>query len=342
MRIALLLAHSIEEWHQVRLMHELGHEVFSIGAYIDPAHPGDDKRPPLPDVPFLEDLAKAVWSTPTPADNPDTLWAAKATLPDAVIDWADVFIVHHREWEWVVSNWPRIRHKRVIWRTVGQSLHDNESIMRELRPEGLQIVRYSPNERVIPYYAGEDALIRFWADPDELNGWTGEDAIVANVTQDMRGRGSWTGWDFWVEATQGLPAYPAGPKSEQWGGAGSLSYPGLIDYLRRARVYCYTGTFPASYTLGLIEAMMVGVPVLAAGPHRWNAFAHAPYAPKLYEAHELATGWSDSPMHIARAARDLLEDRDLAAEWSTRTREAAIATFGLPRIREQWRRFLEG
>jgi hypothetical protein len=32
-------------------------------------------------------------------------------------------------------------------------------------PEGLEIVRYSPMERNIPGYIGEDALIRFYKDP---------------------------------------------------------------------------------------------------------------------------------------------------------------------------------
>ena len=39
--IVLLLAHSIEEHDQLRLLADIGHQVFSIGGYIDPRHPHD-------------------------------------------------------------------------------------------------------------------------------------------------------------------------------------------------------------------------------------------------------------------------------------------------------------
>jgi hypothetical protein len=45
-RILLCLSHSIEEYDQLRLLHSLGHEVASIGGYIDPANPHVDIRPP--------------------------------------------------------------------------------------------------------------------------------------------------------------------------------------------------------------------------------------------------------------------------------------------------------
>ena len=341
MNVVLMLAHSIEEYQQVKLLSDLGYNVFSIGAYIDPRSPGDDKRPPLPDVPFHEDLAKAVWATPTPPDNADTLWAAKGNLPDAVIDWADVIICHHVEWLWLLGNWPRIRHKRVVWRTVGQSTHENEGRMATLRRDGLQIVRYSPKERNIPYYAGEDALIRFWMDESEWSGWTGSDRRIGNVTQDMRGRGAWCGWDFWEAATDGLPVYPAGPKSEQWGGAGALSYDGLKEYLRNIGAYLYTGTFPASYTLGLIEALMTGVPVVAAGPGRWeHGFRALPYGYKLYEAHDLAPLWSQTPDGAARELAHLINEPAYAKKIGDAGREVAKAIFGKDVIAAQWKEFL--
>lgn len=336
-----MLAHSIEEWHQVRLMHDLGHAVFSIGAYINPAQPGDDKRPALPEVPFHEDLARAVWATPTPPDNHDTLWAAKNDLPQEVIDWADVFIVHHIEWRWIVGNWSRMRGKRVIWRTVGQSTHENERRMIPYRRDGLQIVRYSPRETAIPYYAGADAIIRFWVDAEELGGWTGRDEVVGNVTQDMRGRGAFCGWSFWQEATEGLRAYPAGPRSDEWGGVGSLTYPGMLEYLRGIRAYLYTGTYPASYTLGLLEAMATGTPVVAATSRRWrDEFPVMPYTADLYEAHELAPLVADTPQEAGALLRELLRDREFAADASARGRRRILDEFALDKVREEWRKFL--
>lgn len=340
-----MLAHSIEEWHQVRLMHDLGHEVVSIGAYLDPARPGDDKRPALPQVPFHADVAAAVSAAPCSPDMPDDhLWGAKDHLPDAVIEWGDVFIVHHCEWRWLAGgNFDRLKAagKRVIWRTVGQSTHENEARMALLRAQGLQVVRYSPKERAIPYYIGEDRLIRFWIDPAEYPGWEPRDMRVGNVTQDMRGRSGWTGWQWYQEATDGLPVYPAGPRSEQWGGAGMLSYDNLRAYLSTIGAYVYTGTFPASLTLGALEAMMAGVPIVAAGPRRWGReFGGLPYGDRLYEVHELVPLWADDPYQARGMLSRLLHDPDWARSISTKQREVAEAMFAYDKVRADWAEFL--
>jgi hypothetical protein len=188
--------------------------------------------------------------------TPDNLRAAKEHIPDDIIDWADVIICHHYEHTWLVPQWERIRHKRVIWRTVGQSVEGNEAMMTPLRKQGLEIVRYSPKERNIPNYAGEDALIRFYKDPEEWGGWVGTDARVINITQHLRQREPYTNWGFWEQATQGLPRMALGPGSEAIGGSGELTYDEMRTWLQTARCYLYTGTQPASYTLGLIEALM--------------------------------------------------------------------------------------
>jgi len=37
---------------------------------------------------------------------------------------------------------------------------------------------------------GQDAMIRFYKDPDEYKDWTGDDRRVINFTQSMRERGA--------------------------------------------------------------------------------------------------------------------------------------------------------
>jgi hypothetical protein len=152
---------------------------------------------------------------------------AKADLHPDIIDWADVIICHHYEEAWLVNQWPAIRHKRVVWRTCGQSDARKEGVMARLRADGLEIVRYSPKEEEaftrLGAFAGQDALIRFGKYPADWDGWTGEEAVVGNVTQNMAGRGEFCGLTFWLDATQGLPAKPAGPSSELLpGGIGAL------------------------------------------------------------------------------------------------------------------------
>jgi hypothetical protein len=83
--------------------------------------------------------------------------------------------------------------------------------------------------------------------------------------------------------------------------------------LRRARAYLYTGTQPASYTLGLIEAMMTGVPVVSIGPSWMRVF---PYGHELFEGHELATGDDTTPA-VQRMLRPTLDDLGFARRRAT-------------------------
>jgi len=331
--ILLLLAHAIEEHDQLKLLSELGYDVFSIGGYIDPAHPHDPKRAALPEVPYHPELRAVVDNLGT-SDNLD---AAKRHIPDELIDWADTIIVHHYEHTWLAPQWDRLKHKRVIWRTVGQSVQANEELMAPLRREGLQIVRYSPKERNIPGYAGEDALIRFWKDPDEWQGWTGEVPAVINFTQHLYQRDPYTNYAFWRAATDGLRAIPMGPGSEAIGGTGEMSLPAMQRALRENRAYLYTGTQPASYTLGLIEAMMTGVPVVSIGPEWMTVF---PYGPELFEGHEIARWATDSPEQARINLERLLGEEDDADALSRAGRQRAIELFGKATIAAQWRAFL--
>lgn len=331
---------------QVKLMYELGHEVISIGAYLNPAEPGDDKRPALPDVPYYKDLAEVIGRCKPPADMPnDNLWGAKDNLPDEIIEWGDIFIVHHVEWRWIKGgNLDKIKAagKRIIWRTVGQSTHFNEENMKEMREKGMEIVRYSPMERNIPGYLGEDALIRFWMDPSEYSGWRGNDLRVANVTQNMIERDSWTGLDFWRDATKELPVNPAGHNSEKIGGCGMLEYEELKKYLSDSRCYLYLGTVPASVTLGYIEAMMMGVPIISQSAERWaeKFLSVLPYAAQLFEADRLSPFVANTPSEASEYAKKLLSDEIMAKEISSMQRELAIETFGKDKIAEQWKEFL--
>jgi hypothetical protein len=349
-RILLCLSHSIEEYDQLRLLSSLGHEVASIGGYIDPAHPHVDIRPPLTDVPMVPSVKAAVDGLNT-ADN---LGAAQEHIPDAILDWLgdDGIIIYHHYLERLVGQWPRIRDwmqgsggRRVIWRTVGQSVAGNEAMMAPLRADGLERVAYSPKEANIPGYIGHDALIRFYKDPDEWKEWHGTDAKVINFTQHLAQREPYTNYGFWRAATQGLYAVPAGPGSEVIRGVGALSTDEMRAWLKASRVYLYTGTQPASYTLGLIEAMMTGIPVVSIHPSWMRVF---PYGPNLFEGHELATYsaqgiWPEDHVASARAKlTELLNDHDLAKHASAITRQRAIDLFGMDTVREQWRAFLGG
>lgn len=365
-RIIQCLSHSIEAFDMLRLYHGLGIEAFDLGGYINPGQPHDPKRPALPEVPFFPDLKAVVDGL----GQPDNLGAAQSYIPDELLEWLGddgALVWHHYLDSRLVPQWERLRDwkrgapgRRVIWRTVGQSTDNNERLMAPLHDEGLEIVRYSPKERAIPGYAGEDAVIRFYKDPAEFGPWVGDIPAVINVTQDLFRRSceddgttkpigqQWTNYTFWADATKGMPAVPMGPGSEAIGGTGTLTYPKMREMLARGRVYLYTGTQPASYTLGLIEAMMSGIPTVSIPATYMRIW---PYGPDLFEGPDIV-GWSSLDesddghgrthgQHVANTRELLMEAlREPDLDWSARMRERAIELFGIETIGAQWKAYL--
>ena len=334
-RILLALSHSIEEHDQLRLLHSLGYEVASIGGYINPAEPHDDKRPPL-DIPQVDEVREAVDAL----GYDDNLGAAQARIPDAVLEWLgdDGIIIFHHYLRRLFGQWDYLRDwrsagGRVVWRTVGQSVEPNEREAQPYAADGLEIVRYSPKERNIPSFAGEDALIRFYKDEAEWTGWHGDDATVINITQNMKERASFCNYDFWKLATTGLPAMQLGHGSE-WG---TMDLDTMKVWLQQARVYLYTGTQPASYTLGLLEAMMTGTPVVSIGPTWMN---HFPYGPELFEGHELAGIYSDDPREAKKMLTGLLSNHEMAAKLSQHQQHRTRKEFGMVSVGKAWKAYL--
>ena len=337
MNILLLASHAVAEYDDVRMFTDLGYDVFAPGGYEVPSRSGEGIRPALPDAPHHPELVDRLNEVREAYGDPGPLIdAGKARLHPAIVDWADVIIVHHFPERWIVPQWERIRHKRVIWRTCGQSNPDLERLMGQLK--GLQIVRYSPAERryfeSVRSFAGEDALIRFGKYPADYGPWVGDNAVIGNVTQwrgsdGPLGRGDAVGLSYWLQATDGLPVQPAGDGSEALrGGLGKLSYEGMLEYLRHLRVYLYTGTTPASYTLGLMEAMLSGVPVVSIPKDRW----HGPT--QLFEGDEIA------PCTDLRYLRTFLQEPAAAFAHAEFCRQRALDLFDVAKVGQQWVRFL--
>lgn len=341
MNIVLLTSHAIAEHDDLDMFTRMGVPCYSIGGAYDPV-PFEGKRPALPDAPRFPELEAATQRqrerlTAELGDPGSFIDWGKAQLAPEVIDWADTIIVHHFPERWIAGQWDRIRGKRVIWRTCGQSNPQLEAYMS--RFVGLEIVRYSPKERPAfeawGAFAGEDAMIRFGKDPDEWNRWTGSGRWVGNVTQNMAQRGDACGYPFWIAATEGLPARPAGPGSEVLpGGIGGLDYNAMRQYLRDARVYLYTGTQPASYTLGLIEAMMTGTPVVSIGPRAFGGVA------PLLDTDITGRIVHDTAESARYDLRWILDDDKVAVQTSYDLRARAIELFGLGFVMHQWADFL--
>jgi hypothetical protein len=332
MKILYLSCHSILEYDEIKLLDSIGHEVFSHGTYADPSKVDDPKRPTL-NIPSFPDLIEKAKIGPKENLHPD------------LVDWADCIISMHNV-DWLSNNWSKFKGKRVIWRSIGQSTSDIETLLWPLRRDGLQIIRYSPREKTIPGFVGEDVMIRFYKDPDEFKGYTGEKAEIITVAQSFQQRFEYTNWDIFNKIVVGLPARVYGPHNEGTGhlNGGCPDYEGLKNVLRTNRAFFYTGTYPAAYTLGFIEAFMTGIPIIALGPF----FGNSPYylEQKTYEVCDFIKNGengfiSDDFKQLRGFCEMLLKDSNKALHVGLHGRATAIELFGLSKIKKEWEAFLK-
>ncbi len=337
-KILYTSCHEILEYDELKLFAELGYECYSLGAYTQPGGDENRKRPPLelPYNPHFIELA---------------LQYTKYNIHPEMLEGIDIVIVMH-DTKVIRDNWPLFKEfidkgGRVIWRSIGQSVPARERELAQARAEGMEVVRYSPAEMTIEDNIGEDAMIRFYKDPDEYKDWNGNDNRVINFTQSLQERGRFTGYMTWIEATMGLPRVVYGPGNEDlgkdWGGM--LSSKDQIKALQDGRCYFYHGTYPASYTLTLIEAMMTGIPVVAVGPALGNGREMFPQQ-STYEVDTIIRPsidglWSDEAGVIRNQLKQLLDDKKLAKTLGTFGRQRAIELFGKQKIKSEWREYLD-
>ncbi len=288
---------------------------------------GDTKRPLLPELTFYPELFKMAKATP------------KEALHPGLFEWADT-ILYMGTVDWIEANWKAMAGKRVIWRAIGQTTPAIERRLSVL--EGLVKVRYSPLEATIPDYAGADALCRFYKDEKEFGGWTGETRQIMSVGQMVKHRNAYCGLQWFEQATEGLQRVLIGPHNEDVTTmlSAEVSYEELKREYRNNRVFFYTGTYPAPYTLGFVEAWITGIPVVAIG-HRERDW-HFRSAPGLYEIPDLIehgrTGfcaeWGPTQMH--KYCEALLEDLSYARRIGIQGRAAAIPLFGKQAAIRDW------
>lgn len=338
MKLLYLSCHSVCEYDEVLLLRGLGMRVFAAGAYLTPGTPASNSlRPPLPDAGCDPEDLDAYHRIGRPGRD------SREALTREFVDRFDAVLVMFQP-GWITANWEVMRHKLVVWRTIGQSGPQIEAAMRPYRSRGLRIVRYSPAERNMMHYAGEDALIRFYKDPCEWRGWTGSRLAIVNFTQSMPLRPEHCNYAAFLDITRGLPVELYGPGNESAGpvSRGPLPTAEMQRVLRESRVAFYTGTRPASYTLSFIEAWMTGIPIVAIGRETFSGAD--PRIRDLYEVPDLITSGvsgfvSDDRGELRAALERLLSDDEYAGALSHGGRNAAISHFGKDRVAELWRRF---
>jgi glycosyltransferase involved in cell wall biosynthesis len=162
----------------------------------------------------------------------------------------------------------------------------------------------------------------------------------------MKARGDACSFAFFEEVTRPFPRHLYGPGNEgigEWT-TGKVPYSQLIHELQMNRVYFYTGTHPASYTLNFMEAWMVGIPVVAIGSDHGNSKAfinHNLYEVPSFIKNGINGFCSDNIEELRSYIKELLNNDSLAKSISEEGRKEAIVHFGKANIKNQWKEFLE-
>ncbi|MFA9441919.1 glycosyltransferase [Uliginosibacterium sp. sgz301328] len=145
------------------------------------------------------------------------------------------------------------------------------------------------------------------------------------VVNNMRGRGRRLGRDVFEEARRAVPLDLVGMDAESLDGIGEIGNLQLAAFTARYRFFFN----PIRYTslgLSIIEAMMIGVPVVG--------LATTELATVVRNDHN---GYVDTdPQRLVTVMRRLIADPGLARDWGEAGRRLALERFGIGRFIDDW------
>jgi hypothetical protein len=335
-RLLYFSTHEPLEYDDIQLFTSMGHSVFSLGVYCPANNTAPEYRPAIEwgdDVLDLRDRFESMGCRATFLNPVETdLTKEFVDLFDAIIVIQDVGFIH--------KFWPILKGRNVIWRTVGQAIDHCDIALRDHRAEGLKIVRWCNREVFADYYLGHDAIIRAYKDESQYDGWTGSDGRVVTFSNAYRDRYP-IEYGMFERVTHLMPAaIGGGGNAELPNSIGLMSMDGMQATMRGAGAYFYMHGSVVPYTLNFIEAMMTGIPVVAAGR---NVEIHN-IDMRYNEINDfIMSGKNGFLFKSERQARgilmDLLLDKGRAAEVGRHGRETAIRLFGKQRATADWQTF---
>ncbi len=322
MNILYLSCHEVLEYNDLQIINNLGHHVISIGGYCNPQQPVNSPRPAL-DIEQVS-LAKTVEHI--------KICSQLETIDPQIAEWADVIWVTHRA-DWLSNIAMQVgKKKQIILRTIGQNTRNNENTINQLKTLGynISVVRYSPMEFNIPQCQHVDRIIRFSCDSRVFSNWNGYKEGGIAIAQ-LLNRKQFTNTEFLMEASKQLGVQLFGRLNEDVGIA-ELNHDGFISAMQDHRYFLYTGTIPAPYTLSFIEALMMGIPIIA--------LKNRGYSDNLYEVPSIIenekNGFLANSISDVKYYSDKLQDFAYAKAISDNARATAMSLFDSQEIQQQW------
>lgn len=160
--------------------------------------------------------------------------------------------------------------------------------------------------------------------------YTGELECGIVVINNLSHRGRRVGADLYEWAYGCMPLALIGMHSEMLkGGQGEVSNMDVPAYVARYRFF-FSPIRYASLGLSLVEAMMVGLPVVGIAATELNQLIR-----------NGVNGYVDTRPDVLRdVAHELLADPELAHTWGLQARRTALERFNIERFKAQWQRVI--
>lgn len=328
------------EYDDLRMLTDSGHRVFSIGAFSDPGHPPQTRQP-------------------HPAFHHEGDWSAfrdtGGDLGQRLVgrDFArqfDIAIITHDP-TLIQLNLSALGDMPIVYRTVGSSIAPTEAVLASVANR-VHIVRCSDKEVGLPGFCRSDDVIYFGKYLDEFPRWVPGSRILtfydaypqrSSVTipklESYNAIAKDRPLDLYGFANQGASA---------WRGVSSPVQQTAL--LRNAALYFYVHSAPVSYASDVVEAMAIGVPVLAPSAKlimRELGAAAVPcgFVPERYELEDLLDLDDrllyDSTEEAGVKLQLLMDDLEYRLDLSKRLRKRCREFFDANKIRTQWERLLQ-
>lgn len=342
--------HPLQEADDCLMWDKLGLEWFSTGYYSFGTKPGDLPEIHSPIIPKDIGFHDEMMGTRA-TDHPNTLCGVKnkvwtglkanntVTLSTEFLSRWDYILFSHFP-ENILNNLGRINLKktRVAIKTYGMHTSTQETQIKSLMKHGCKVIRNSPVEH-LKYghkYAGHDAVIRGSVVKDEhdISGWIGDQSEICTFSSFFYHKDTPTRTRAeYYEQIKNKIEYPMTVY-----GVGSdifISHEEKLDVLRRNKVNLVVGTPSSNNTYSLVEALVMGQPVVVFGPSMWQSKNCE--VPNIVKDTALIC---ESPQEAVRQINVLMENRDFAEELGKKARARGIELFGRDNLAEQWREFL--
>lgn len=336
-KILYYSCHEILEYDDMCMLTDQGHAVFSLGAYCNPESTGLF-RCPRPDFFQDGDWDAYIASGSTGATSLTRKFASRF----------DIAIINHMP-EWVQAATEYLDCP-IIYRSIGQSSAATEKSISPFRSR-INIVRYSKTEAGLPGFLASDASIYFGKTRLEGEGGLnlrGDRVLTfhnAYPDRSFASAPSLAQYRILAEICGGFDLY--GAANDSVSVARGIATPDEQAQAYRTAALCfYVPTVPPSYTLGFIEALGAGLPIIApsakfiAQTVMKEHLQASGFSPLRYEVPDLlgnSRGLLYDTMEAAQEAVDTLRnDRKLADEISARNILTFESTFDAKKIAPQW------